>query len=78
MKERNIENFKNWLDKNLKSECYNFEACLDELETRYCATSNKWYELSKFETKSGLPEIFTYNVEIVEAYPGEYEMIFVF
>lgn len=56
----NKAKFKRFLKENLKTDIYNFEAYCNDLETQFGNTGIREYELSKFETKSGLPEIFKY------------------
>lgn len=56
----NKKNFKKFLDENVKSKIYNFEAYCNDLETQFGNTGLKEYELSSFESKSGNPEIFHY------------------
>ena len=52
--------FKNFLKENVKSKVFNLDAYLDDLETQYCNTGSREYELSSFESKSGNPELFSY------------------
>ena len=63
---KNVENFKDFLDKNLKIDYYDFNAYLEDLEKRYFETSFTTYELKRHETKSGQIELFFYRAEIVE------------
>lgn len=50
--------FKKFLDKNVKNQYYNFKAYIFDLEKQVGETGVNYYELSKFESKSGKPEIF--------------------
>lgn len=50
--------FKEFLDKNIKNPCYSFEVYIFDLEKQVGETGNNYYELSKFESKSGKTEIF--------------------
>lgn len=59
----NLENFRKFLDENMKVDYYNFEACLDELVTRNGETGSCTYELGLAFTKSGKPECFYYETE---------------
>ena len=54
--------FKQFLKDNLKKdfENINFEAYCEDLEQQYYNNGFRHYELSKFESKSGKPEIFDY------------------
>lgn len=63
----NVENFKNWLEEKSKYEVNKkfLELSLQELWEQYCETGCAEYEMSKLETKTGLPEIYRYNVETV-------------
>ena len=63
MEIKNIERFKEFLDENLKTTCgtYDFEACLEDLETQVMETGSDTYELSGFETKSGNPELIRFE-----------------
>ena len=56
----NKKDFKKFLDENLKNKQYCFEAYCNELETQYGNTGIREYELSRFESKSGNPELFSY------------------
>ncbi len=52
------QNFKQFLDDNLKTKNYNLEAYLDDLQTQYGNTGIAEYELSNKETKSGTTEFY--------------------
>ena len=58
MTNKQKQDFKKFLDKNVKNEYYNFEAYIFDLEKQVGETGNNYYELSKFESKSGQIEIF--------------------
>lgn len=55
------EDFKRFLDENLKNTNYDFQAYCEDLENQYFCTGNFRYELSKFKTKSGHTEEFRYD-----------------
>ncbi len=55
------ENFREFLDNNLKIENYDFNTYLDDLETQYGNTGMKEYELSRLESKTGNPVLYNYE-----------------
>ena len=67
MKFVNVENFEDWLkEKSIYEINEDFlELSLQELWKQYCETDCAEYEMSKLETKTGVPEIYRYNVETV-------------
>ena len=70
MNYKNIEIFKKWLEKELKAEVFNFDAYLDDLTNQNDCNGVKEvggkfygeYELSSTETKSGRPELISFEV----------------
>lgn len=58
-----MEQFKKFLKENVKAECYSVEAYRVDLLTQYGETGREEYELSKYESKSGNSELFSYNIE---------------
>lgn len=59
----NKRNFKSFLKENLTPERYkgmNFEAYCEDLESQYCATGSREYELRSFESKDRNPHLFRY------------------
>lgn len=60
---KNVENFEAWIKETLKSDVYDFNAILDDVEGQYGSSGSPEYELSGFETKSGHPETYSYEVE---------------
>ena len=69
--------FKMWLDNNVKSKVYNYEAYLEDLAYQYGCTGGSSYELSKNESRSGRTEIFSYTVETRKV-DDEYITVFIF
>ena len=65
---KNLEKFVEWLKKVAKAEVTEtyIKETLKELDDQYCNTGIEEYELSKFETKSGNPETYSYSIEYVE------------
>ncbi len=55
------ESFREFLDNNLKTENYDFNSYLDDLETQYGNTGKKEYELSGSESKTGNPILYNYE-----------------
>lgn len=76
---KNLEKFVEWLKKVTKSEVTEnyIKETLKELDDQYCNTAMKEFELSKFETKSGNPETYSYNLEYEED-NGDVSIIFKF
>ncbi|MEG2429322.1 MAG: hypothetical protein RSA99_02970 [Oscillospiraceae bacterium] len=62
--EKFLNNFREFLEENFKEkyQCFDFDACLKELEEIESETANGNYELKGYETKSGNPECFGYVV----------------
>lgn len=61
---KNLENLKAWLDSIMKVKPYDMEAVLDELTTQYGNNGTADYEVAGWETISGNPECYSYDVEI--------------
>lgn len=61
---KNLERFVAWLKEASKAEVDEvyIEETLKELEQQQCNNGCQWFELSRFETKSGNPETYSYNV----------------
>ena len=70
---KNLEKFIEWLKKVSKAEVTEtyIKETLKELDDQYCNTGMEEYELSKFETKSGNPETYLYNLEYKENDNGD-------
>lgn len=70
---KNLEKFVEWLKKVAKAEVTEtyIKETLKELDDQYCNTGFEEYELSKFETKSGNPETYSYNLEYEENDNGD-------
>ena len=70
---KNLEKFIEWLKKVSKAEVTEtyIKETLKELDDQYCNTGMEEYELSKFETKSGNPETYSYNLEYEENDNGD-------
>lgn len=73
MEFKNVNNFKVWLDKNLKTPYgyYDLNACLEDVWQQHCTNGSTDYELSQYETNSGCPECYDYEIE--EIYDEEYD-----
>lgn len=59
----NKRKFKSFLKENLTPENYkrmNFEAYCEDLEGQYGVNGSREYELHSFESKDGLPHLFSY------------------
>lgn len=74
---KNLERFVKWLKEISKvkvNETY-IQETLKELDTQYCNTGMEEFELSKFETKSGKPETYSYSIEYEENEDGDINII---
>lgn len=73
MEYKNLDKFKQWIEKNLKMPygCYDLDACLKEVWMQHCSGGSTNYELSPYETNSGYPECYDYEIE--EIYDEEYD-----
>ena len=74
------ENFYNFLKNKLKKEYKNgfdFSAYFDELAEKYGATGFPEYELSPFESESGCPELFSFEVEEIEDNDGDFTIKYI-
>lgn len=58
----NTENFERWLTEKAKDYCGNIQDYLNDLEHQNMITGTRIYELSRFETKSGKPECYSYSI----------------
>ena len=58
---KNIEKFRSFLDEHLNAACYDFDACLADLERQIGETGADHYELSSHETLSGQPETISFE-----------------
>ena len=74
---KNLEKFIEWLKKVSKAEVTEtyIKETLKELDDQYCNTAMEQFELSKFETKSGNPETYSYNIEYKEDEKGNITII---
>ena len=75
---KNVERFEKWLNENAKNYYGLFYEYLDDVKSQYNETALQSYELSRYETKSGNPELYNFDVQIVEVDDDEYEMIIIF
>lgn len=66
MEFKNVEKFESWIKATVKNYRGNINPYLHEVETQYHETASHSYELSSSETKSGNPESYYFDVEIVE------------
>lgn len=74
---KNLEKFIEWLEKVSKAEVTNtyIKETLKELDDQYCNTAMEEFELSKFETRSGNSETYSYNIEYEEDDHGNVTII---
>lgn len=63
MKFENTKKFEKWLKENVKNYNGNIENYLEEVEKKFNNSGSKSYELSKFESKSGNPELYYFDTE---------------
>lgn len=65
---KNLEKFIKWLKEVSKEEVNEtyINETLQELDNQYCNTGMCIFELSKFETITGNPETYQYELEIEE------------
>lgn len=75
---KNVEKFEKWLNATVKNYSGLFYPYLDEVKSQYDATAVQSYELSRYETKSGNPELYNFDVQIVEVDDDVYEMVIIF
>lgn len=68
----NTASFEEWLEEVCKEYDGNIEDYLDELDMRHGEIGTTEYELSKWETKSGNPECYSYSVEEICDEDGEW------
>lgn len=61
MEFKNIEIFEKFIEKNLKTACYDIQAFFEELVRHAEETGSNSYELCSCETKSGLPECIYFD-----------------
>ena len=59
----NLEKFEAWVKAVMKSEYYDLDAILDELENGYGCSAFPEYEMGSSFTKSGKPELYYYEVK---------------
>lgn len=74
---KNVEQFENWVNETVKNYYDNIDVYLDDLKSQYDDTAVQSYELSRYETKSGNPELYDFDVKIVEVDDDEYEMVII-
>lgn len=75
---KNVEKFEKWVKATVKNYYENIDVYLDEVKSQYNETASQSYELSRYETKSGNPELYYFDVQIVEVNDDEYEMVIIF
>ncbi len=63
MEFKNADNFMRWLTANVKTEQFEPEEYLKDLDKQYGETGMACYELRSYETKSGNPETISFDVE---------------
>jgi hypothetical protein len=59
----NLDRFESWLKATLKDYNGNLDAYLEDLEEDYATNGTAHYELNGYETKSGNPDTYFYEVE---------------
>lgn len=69
----NVEKFENWVKETVKEYNGNLDCYLQDVESQYCSSGCSSYELSHFETKSKNPELYDFNVEIIEIDDDEFK-----
>ena len=75
---KNVEKFEKWLNANVKNYCGMFYVYLDDVKKQYYETALESYELSGRETKSGNPELYDFDVQIVEVDDDVYKTVITF
>jgi hypothetical protein len=62
---KNLERFKRWYKQNYKGnfENLNWDAVLDEVVEQHFTKGDADYEMSGFDTKSGNPEVYCYDID---------------
>ncbi len=60
---KNIEKFETWLKENLKASHFYLDLFLKDVEEKSEGSERESYELNGYETKSGNPCEYYYNVE---------------
>lgn len=74
---KNLEKFQTFLEKNLNTSHVEINICLEDFKKQIGASGGTDYELSSYETKSGKPEIISferidrYFLDDEEVDPGE-------
>lgn len=61
---KNLERFKRWYKQNYKGNFkhLNWDAVLDEVVEDHRTTGDAYYEMSSFDSKSGNPEGYDYDI----------------
>ena len=75
---KNVEKFEKWLNANVKNYYGIFYPYLDDVKKQYDETAEQSYELSGRETKSGNPELYDFDTQIVEVDDDVYEIVIIF
>ena len=75
---KNVEKFERWLKETVKNYYGLFYVYLDDVKTQYYETALESYELSGRETKSGNPELYDFDAQIVEVDDDVYETVITF
>lgn len=63
MEFKNVEKFDNWLKSILKAEDFDLMAFLEDVDKQYGNTGSTYYEVGRFNTKSGNPECYSFDIE---------------
>lgn len=74
---QNIDNLIRWLDENLAA--YDLAAVKCDIKRQYDETGSAHYELASWETISGNPECYAYDVEVTHNEEEDsYDYTFIF
>lgn len=63
MEYENAERFLEWYEENSSAAFFSEEDVLADVERQYMETGKPQYEMASYETKSGNPELYNYEVE---------------
>ena len=70
---KNVEKFENWLKTTCRKYSGNLDAYLDDVERQYSASGAAEYELRGFETATGKPALYWFDVRFEEVEPERCE-----
>lgn len=78
MEFKNVENFEKWVQENARVYYGNISDWLDEVEKKYSENAMTEYELSSWESKDGLPHLYSYSVIEEEVDDDIFDITFIF